>query len=73
MLMGSRLAPEMERRVMAELLEKATSLAVNPGQEPVPRAMQRVARRPVAENRPEQAKPDRDSPERPGLGLRARR
>jgi hypothetical protein len=61
------LGPVMEIPVVMVLL------AAQARQEFVPRAMQRVARRPVAENRPEQAKPDRDSPERPGLEVRARR
>jgi hypothetical protein len=51
------LAQVTEGRVMV-------SFAVKARQEPVPKAMQPVARRPVAEDRPEQAKPEPDSAKR---------
>jgi len=51
------LGPVTEGRVMV-------SFAVKARQEPVPKAMQPVARRPVAEHRPEQAKPVPDSAKR---------
>jgi hypothetical protein len=51
------LGPVTEGRVIV-------SFAVKARQEPVPKAMQLVARRPVAEHRPEQAKPEPDSAKR---------
>ena len=54
----------MEGWVMAELLEKATSLAVKPGQEPVPKARQRIVRRRAAQLRPARARPEPDSANR---------
>jgi len=51
--MESWLAQVTEGRVMV-------SFAVKARQEPVPKAMQPVARRLVAENQPEQAKPKRE-------------
>jgi len=60
---------------MAESPAKATSaLAVKPGREPVPRARQLVVRRPAAQLRPAQAKPEPDSAKRlAGLEAPARR
>jgi hypothetical protein len=52
------LGPVTEGRVMVSFAVKAAR------QEPVPKAMQPVARRPVAEHRPEQAKPEPDSAKR---------
>jgi hypothetical protein len=46
---------------VTEIPVAIASLAVEARQEPVPGAMQLVARRPVAEHRPEQAKPEPDS------------
>jgi hypothetical protein len=57
------LGPVTEARVMV-------SFAVKARQEPVPKAMQPVARRPVAEHWPAQAKPEPDSAKRL-LGLEA--
>jgi hypothetical protein len=65
--MGFSLAPVMEIPVVMVLF------AAQARQELLPRAMQRVAHRPVVANPPGQAKPDRDSPERLGLEVRARR
>jgi hypothetical protein len=59
------MGPVTEGWVMAESPAKATSaLAVKPGQEPVPRARQLVVRRPAAQLRPVQAKPEPDSAKR---------
>jgi hypothetical protein len=52
------LGPVTEGRMMVSFAVKAAR------QEPVPKAMQAVARRPVAEHRPEQAKPEPDSAKR---------
>jgi hypothetical protein len=55
---------------VTEIPVAIASLAVKARQEPVPAVMQPVARRPVAEHRPEQAKPEPDSAKRL-LGLEA--
>jgi hypothetical protein len=55
---------------VTEIPVAIASLAVKAKQEPVAAAMQPVARRPVAEHRPEQAKPEPDSAKRL-LGLEA--
>jgi hypothetical protein len=49
---------------VTEIAVAIASLVVEARQEPVPGAMQPVARRPVAEHRPEQAKPEPDSAKR---------
>ena len=49
---------------LAQVTEIPVAIAVKARQEPVPKAMQPVARRPVAEHRPEQAKPEPDSAKR---------
>jgi len=49
---------------VTEMPVAIASLAVEASQEPAPKAMQPVARRPVAENQPEQAKPEADSAKR---------
>ena len=56
------MGPVTEEWVMAESPAKATSaLAVKPWQKPVPRARQLIVRRPAAQLRPAQAKPEPDS------------
>jgi hypothetical protein len=55
---------------VTEIAVVIASLAVKARGEPVLGAMQPVARRPVAEHRPEQAKPEPDSAKRL-LGLEA--
>jgi len=49
---------------VTEIPVAIASLAVEARQEPVLKAMQPVARRPVAEHRPGQAKPEPDSAKR---------